>query len=249
MRATTYDDVFDRTLVRPVLLRFFYVVPAMLIFLTWMKLKIEPSMVKIFADFDTQLPTITRQVMRSTSSLESTDALLPLLALAALLVLLLAWLQWTGRAKANLPVLKRLVRWIDAPVVLRVLALAARRDLPLPPTLRALALAHPKRSMRLRVAAAARDVARGQPWADSLRRAGVIERAEAAILDSAERSGNLPWALDELAESLERRANHRLQALAQVVLPLSLVPAGVLIGLLVVAYFAPLTTLIWKLSL
>ncbi len=60
LRATTYDDVFDRTLVRPVLLRFVYVVPAMIIFLAYMKVKIEPSMVKIFADFDTQLPAITR---------------------------------------------------------------------------------------------------------------------------------------------------------------------------------------------
>ncbi len=165
------------------------------------------------------------------------------------MLVLLAWLQWTGRTTANLPLLKRIIRWVDGPMVLRVMALGARRNVPLPATLRALALAHPKRSMRRRVVAAARDVARGQPWADSLRRAGIIEQPEAAILESAERSGNLSWALDELAESLQRRANHRLQALAQVVLPLMFLPTGLLIGALVVAYFAPLTALIQELSL
>ena len=55
-------------------------------------------------------------------------------------------------------------------------------------------------------------------------------------------------ALDELAESLERRANYRLQSLAQIVLPLALLPTGLLVGALAVAYFAPLTTLIWNLS-
>ena len=248
LRATTYDNVFDRTLIRPTLLRLVYVVPVMLFFVTFMKIKIEPSMMKIFSDFDSQLPEITREVFYWTNGMAYLELVLPLTLLGIVVLVPLTWLQWTGRTMPNLPWLARLIRWVDAPAVLRMLALGTRREVPLPATLRALALCHPKASMRRRIAVWRRTTWSADAPGSTACTAQVIERSEAAILDSAQRSGNLPWALDELAESLERRANYRLQSLAQIVLPLALLPTGLLVGALAVAYFAPLTTLIWNLS-
>jgi type II secretory pathway component PulF len=76
----------------------------------------------------------------------------------------------------------------------------------------------------------------------------LIGAADAAVLAAAQRSGNLSWALAEMADSFQRKATYRLQALAQVVLPLMMVPVGIFMCLLMVAYFAPLTKLILDLS-
>jgi type II secretory pathway component PulF len=92
------------------------------------------------------------------------------------------------------------------------------------------------------------DIKEGSAWQKSLQIHRLIGSADAALLSAAQRSGNLSWALAEMADSYQRKATYRLQALAQVVLPLLMVPAGILVCLLVVAYFAPLTKLILDLS-
>ena len=147
-----------------------------------------------------------------------------------------------------MPGLRRIIRWVDMGVVLRVLALATRRDCPLPRMLDALAASHPKRAMRRRLRAVVLDTKDGCAWQKSLQIEGLIGQADAAVLSAAQRSGNLSWALAGMADSYQRKATYRLQALAQVVLPLLMVPVGALMCLLAAAYFAPLTKLILDLS-
>ena len=88
--------MFDRTLIRPTLLRLVYVVPVMLFFVTFMKIKIEPSMMKIFSDFDSQLPEITREVFYWTNGMAYLELVLPLTLLGIVVLVPLTWLQWTG---------------------------------------------------------------------------------------------------------------------------------------------------------
>ena len=133
-------------------------------------------------------------------------------------------------------------------VVLRVLALAAQRNCPLPRMLDAIADSHPKRWMRRRLKSVAMDIKDGCAWQKSLQIEHLIGQTDAAVLAAAQRSGNLSWALREMADSFHRRANYRLQAFVQVVLPLLMLPIGVLVCVLAVAYFAPLTSLIEGLS-
>lgn len=249
LNATTYNSVFDRTLLRPVMLRLIYVFPAMLFFLAFMKIKIEPSMVKIFRDFGTQLPPVSRAFMGFTGTGETMITTLFLLMTAIVLFAILGWLQWRGTMIPRLPGLKRTINWVDMGVALRVLALAARLNRPLPSVFHALARFHPKRSVRNRMTSVVKDADSGRPWQESLRRQRLLSATDSAILDAAQRSGNLPWALCEMAESFERRATYRLQALAQVVLPVLLLPVGIFVLFLAVAYFSPLTQLIRSLSL
>ena len=88
----------------------------------------------------------------------------------------------------------------------------------------------------------------GREWWRCLRWQGLIRTSEAAVLESAQRAGNLPWALRELAESGERQTIYRLQAWSQALFPLIVISLGGLVFLLAVAYFSPLIALIQELA-
>ena len=65
---------------------------------------------------------------------------------------------------------------------------------------------------------------------------------------SAERTGNLAWALDEMAESNARRAVYRLRALMNVVFPAAVAVLGSFVVLIALALLSPLFRLISGLS-
>ncbi len=247
LEATSFGGSFDRTLLQTVISRLFYVVPATLLFILFMNIKLAPSFAKIFDDFGTSLPAITLAVLRPTASAITVSTCV-LLTIAMLVVSIWAWCEWRGWISPTLPGLKRIIKWVDMGVVLRVLALATRRNCPLPQMLGALADSHPKRWVRRRLRAVVVDIKDGCAWQKSLQIERLIGPADAAVLAAAQRSGNLSWALGEMADSFQRKANYRLQALGQVVLPLLMLPVGILVCVLAVAYFAPLTQLIEDLS-
>ncbi len=268
LRATTFDQAFDRTLLRPVMARFLYMCPAMMFVYVFMKVKLEPSYVNIFEDFDLALPPVTLAVFGmpspvmlnwpawppvvSASPFANTPMILVWIFLVWLAIFaglaVAAWLQWRGTPLVRVPGLTRIVNWVDMGPALRVLALAAERNRPITRSLVTLSRSHPKTSVCVRLYKAVGDVNDGQPWHASLRRRRLISSADAAVLAAAERNGNLTWALREMADSFERRANFRLQALAQVVLPLILLPSGLLIGTIAIAYFLPIVELVKSLS-
>jgi len=76
----------------------------------------------------------------------------------------------------------------------------------------------------------------------------LIKRAELAVLKSAQRVGNLPWALREMAASSRRRLAYRLQGVAQVLFVLVIVSFGLMIGTFYISYFLPLIRLIQSLT-
>jgi type II secretory pathway component PulF len=275
LAAATEYKVFDRGVFRPLMLRGIYIAPALALFLIFMQLKIVPAMIKIFDDFDSQLPPLTIAVLRGTqlplrqiedgalgallagefgsAQLGALVALVlimaPLVCLISIVVLLWAWLEWRGTIRARLPVWKRIVNWIDMAPLLRMLALSAERSQPLTQAIGTIVDFHPKRSVRRRMQSVENDVEAGANWQASLARWRFLSPADSALLIAAERVRNLPWVLRKLADSFERRANYRLQATARILLPLLFVPVGLVVGVLVVAYFTPLTELIRQLAL
>jgi protein transport protein HofC len=98
--------------------------------------------------------------------------------------------------------------------------------------------------MRERLIKVLLDVQHGTDWLESLAHHGLLGRTDAAVLRSARRVGNLPWALRETAESGERRLAYRLEAFLQLLMPIVLVAFGGLVGLIVVAYLSPLITIL-----
>jgi len=171
------------------------------------------------------------------------------LALSPLPIALLAVvLYYLGLFPRDLPVLWRLFRRYDGALIMRGLALAVRREVPLPRALELVAEKYPLRYAGGALKAASLQVQGGMAWPESLRRAGLIAQTDVAVLASAQRAGNLPWALEEMAESALRRTNYRLQVALQMLFPPAVLLLGMTVGFIVVSLFMPLISLIQGLS-
>ena len=69
-----------------------------------------------------------------------------------------------------------------------------------------------------------------------------------AILQAAQRVGNLPGALREMADSVRRRLAYRVQAAAQMLFPPIVILMGLVVLFIVAALFVPIVALIQRLA-
>jgi type II secretory pathway component PulF len=77
-----------------------------------------------------------------------------------------------------------------------------------------------------------------------LHSAGFLRRGEVAVLEAAERVGNLGWALRGVADSVERRTDQRLRIFRELVRPVGLLMAGSVVAVFVIGMFLPLVKLL-----
>jgi type II secretory pathway component PulF len=99
-----------------------------------------------------------------------------------------------------------------------------------------------------RIQLAAQRITGGQNWCASLRQVGLIGQADAAVLAAAQRTGNLDWALEEMADSALRRQAYWIQVLLATLFPVVLLTLGLVVGLIVIGLFLPLIALIQGLT-
>jgi protein transport protein HofC len=205
----------------------------------YMLLQVIPKIQAIFGGFNLEMPAAAEWMA---SAAESTAVLQATIALLVLELLVLTYLtaHFLGVVTWSVPGLNRLARRLDTAQLLRALAWAVDRRLPLDQMVRLLADWYPKWWIRRKLIAVHRDMQLGEPWREALADRGLIGSADAAVLAAAERVGNLPWALREMAASSERRLAYRLQVLAQWLYPLVIAWLGLLVFVFVSAYFLPL---------
>jgi type II secretory pathway component PulF len=209
---------------------------------TWVMLKLVPAFRKIFSDFATELPALTVMLI-DTGDYFAQYGWLPLLLIALAVGSFVV--LWSFDAIAWLPPpLSTLSRRKETAVVLRSLAVAAETDRPLEPALAALAEYYPSMAMRVRLATALGQISTGCPWPESLADQGLLRRGELALVASAQRVGNLPWALREVADGIERRLALRLHRWLEIVVPIFILAVGAIVMVIVVGLFVPLVRLI-----
>lgn len=131
---------------------------------------------------------------------------------------------------------------------MRWLALAVRQNRPLPDMMRLIAGYLTQRGLRRRLERAIKRLDQGTEWTECLSRAGLIRRSEAAVFQSAQRAGNLAWALEEMAESSVRRSLYRFRALTSVAFPALLLALGGSVAFVVFGILTPLFHLIRSLT-
>ena len=85
------------------------------------------------------------------------------------------------------------------------------------------------------------------PW-QAMRSQRLLTQHEMAALRSAQQVGNLPWALDQLAESLERRISFRWKSWMELLQPVIVIVLGFSVGFICIALFLPLVKLLNDLS-
>jgi type II secretory pathway component PulF len=196
------------------------------------------------------LPAMTKALIAVASGTAAYWYLSPLPWLVIFGPALLAYaiLRYWGWIDLDLPGVGRLVRRFHSAQVLDSLGMVALQKRPLAEGVAALAASYPKYDIRRRLAQTEVDIRAGRDWCESLRRHGLLQPADQAILQAAQRVGNLPWALREMAESSRRRLTYRVQALAQAAFPPLVILLGLVVMFIMVALFLPLITLIQRLS-
>lgn len=246
LRETAAFDAMDRAAWNQVMGRVTYLgfLLSFGIAVFWfMALKITPALAKIFDDFGAELPGLT-QAVNAAGRMALNSGLVVLLAIVLVPLFVYLVLRYIGWIRWDLPGFGFLSRRLDSALILEALSLVARQAQPLPAAIEALAEQYPRRSVRKRLRRVAANVSAGTDWAESLSAGRLITADQQAVLQSAQRVGNLPWALREMADSSRRRAAYRAQVWVQFLFPLVILVYAAVVGLFVVSYLLPLARLI-----
>ena len=228
-------------------------------YLTWMLIWMQvifsfimyfivPKFEAIFSDFGVPLPQITISVIDASHRLVSFAPLTGLLILAEVLIVVLIPLSFVNSYEIDLAVVDSLFRRKHVGLILRSLALTVDGGKPIESGLALLARDYPSSWVQVRLRLILDATRRGESWTSSFQHYGLLSKSEAQTLDAASRVGNLGWVLRELAESSDRRLGYRLQLWSQFLFPVAVLAVGIVVFLVCVAYFAPLVTLIMRLS-
>ncbi len=153
-------------------------------------------------------------------------------------------LRYLGMPLFDLPGMGRLMQRQHASAIMENLALAVEHNRPLSGAIQSLSECYPKKSIRKKLENVRFDLEHGSLWCESLYRRGLIRKADFAVLQSAERAGNLPWALRETAESNRRRLSYRLHVLVQLLFPPAVLCFGGMVLFIVAAMLMPLISII-----
>ena len=227
-----------------VLMAGFTIVPFVLI-------EIVPEFINVFSDFGLELPPMTMLIVDISRKFAAWGwiFILPLIPLMLAVFVIgglrqLYQLEWIDR----IPGVDLVSQGTHVAVVLRLLAVATERNQPLDGMLRSLAESYSPGMLSRRLTAVADDAAQGRHWCESMRRQRLISTTEQVLLQSAERVGNLSWALRMVAERRARRFSYRMQVLFQILSPIVVLILGAGVMLFVVGMFMPLVDLVSNLS-
>lgn len=210
---------------------------------------ITPKFKRIFDDFGTELPRATKLIIQASDMFADTWVLgVPMILLALGLLTALALLPVTGGLSGLRERFAYFWPRICLPDVLRALALAAEAGIPfeeafIPFVRRQLRV--PLHNRLVRVQEIVRDG--GDCWI-GLGDEKLLRPAEAQFLRSAQRAGNLPWALETLSTRFEQRWQFWMLFCFEFVQPVVVLTIGLITAFIAVAYFLPLVKLINDLS-
>ena len=209
---------------------------------------IVPQFEKIFKDFDTDLPGLTRWVCTTAAWFVSYWYIFmwipPLVGIGFLVYLIL---------QTNIIVVRpfgfrRMFRSTDAAKFLMVFATGMRHRFPIPAILEMYCWTVPSHHLCRKGTKIQTAIEKGCDWIDAVHRAGFVSGPEAALLQTAERTGNTAAVLDQLARSKERSQIRRDDLFSKIVfIPLVFLFAAV-IGTFVIAMFLPMIKLITAMS-
>ncbi len=249
-KVSTDNDDAD-TLLRSIVEKVFYLVVVgnvLVGMLTFIMLKIVPVFAKMFEEFGLELPAATQLLVFISDWIVNYWFLSSPVLMWLPFFLFFGMLHYVGWLPRNMPFINWFVLRLDGAIVMRCLALAVQQQRPLPEMIWMLTKLYPKTSVRRRLIAAGRGLNNGEHWARALHQSKLVRASDVAVFMAAERSGNLEWALEEMADSNIRRLAYRLRLAVNVLFPIVLFVFGLFIGFVVISLFMPLVALIQGLA-
>ena len=207
---------------------------------------IVPKFKHIFEGFETELPGATRDLI------SVYDNGLPIVLLLApfSLVGVLALLRFdhSGWRNVRLPLFRKFYPRFDATPIMRHLARTIDKGKTLPDGLLAIANSYHRPTIANSVAQIYVETESGGDCWKSLLQRGFLSRRDLTLIEAAQRSGNLPWALREIADVREKNYVFRVDTFVQFFRPVPIIAVGLLVGWICVALFMPVVKLLNDLS-
>lgn len=210
---------------------------------SFLMLYVIPRFEHIFHDLRIPLPEATVLLIDAGRWLRQFSWLMPVGAL--LLLVLVNVVFFSSRVKWHLPLVSRLYRLYARGQFLHTLGIMLETGKPLPEILERLDTAGLlPRAVRQRARKLTVDLTQGAPLAASLVRHGLATGSMRPLIESAERAQNLPWALQELGDTLSRHSARLGHRTAMVLFPITIFLCACLVAALAVALFSPLITML-----
>lgn len=220
--------------------------------LTFILAFVIPRIGKVFSGFSGELPPATKFLISASDAL---IAYYPyMLAATALVIAACVWLYKIRRRELiglllSLPGLQRLGRQIDLANFTRSMALMLGAGIPVAEALDFSETVVTKREVRRMIARIKEDVHAGRPMSKAMRAAkGIAPPMMTRIVETAELSGTLEGAMQELSDFFEIQVRRTLKAFATLLEPVMLVVMGLLVGGMMLAVIAPIYSLITQLN-
>lgn len=208
---------------------------------------IIPKFEKIFHDFKMRLPYLTEALIHVSRWCIKYPYLLFLVAVLALALFNAA--MYSSQVRWHLPLVGLLYRMKARGEFLQILGIMLETGKPLHEILeRMLESKLLPPAVQVRVHGLLADLTQGKPLAESLARHELVTAPAQGLIASAQKSGKLAWALQELGDTLMRRCARLSYRAVAVAFPLMIFACAVLVGLVALALFVPLLELLKGLS-
>lgn len=207
---------------------------------------IVPKYKAIFNGFGVELPQVSQAVYAMCDLLAG--PLLFVLPGVPLLMLVIMGMDHAGWRNLRFRPFASFYRRFDASEILRHLARTIENRQPLTDALLAIANNHHRPVIAEACAEILSRVESGTSCWTQLWASGFLHKRDLAVIESAERSGNLTWALREIATIREQRLQYRVDALLILLRPIVILLMGVLVGAITIAMLLPILKLINDLS-
>jgi general secretion pathway protein F len=215
--------------------------------LSFWSIFVLPRIQRIFWEFNLKLPEGTQQVLDIAGVL---GGMLGFLFLGFFgVVLLILVLIFNSHLRWYFPGLGRLYQMHVQSRVLRMLSILIDANKPVPEAVGLLVEAeYGAAVVRGRLRQVRERSERGEPLATSLNHCGLLPRSMVPLVQSAERVGNLSWALAELAESRSTRLVRILKRGSMLLAPVVVCAMGALVAVIVIGIFLPLVEMLMWVS-
>ena len=216
---------------------------------TFMVYFIVPKMKAIFEGFGTEMPGVTNGFLAFSNHFVNYFYLyVPLMSASLLGTLMLLRFDHSGWRNVRTGLLRRFYTRYDSSPIMRHLARMIEKGKTLPDSLLAIANSYHRPTVAESIADVYLETESGGDCWKSLLKRGFLTRRDLALIEAAQRVGNLPWALREIADVREKRYIFRVDTLVQLFRPVPIIVVGLFVGWVCIAMFMPVVKLVNDLS-
>jgi type II secretory pathway component PulF len=213
---------------------------------TFLMIKIIPALRQIFREFDISAPI---SLEWSVSLADTVADYWYLFALAVIALWFLVFSSGLGR-RLRLSISSRLfrpLREMRIASVLQKLSVASRAGRPIAGALSTLARYHFDPTLRHQLLIVRNEMEHGAEIWQSMGKLGLLSPPEVRALDTAERVGNRPWVLNQLALLKKRSTERRLANWSELALPVIVILLGAFVLLQALSVFESLIHIVYSL--